>query len=430
MAEIRDFIDNEISRKIRDIEKKLKEAFSFIKKDILEIKSSLAKPNKEEIEALKKELEELKKEKEIKQAIASEQKKVEQLTQELSEQKEKEKLSAEEQRLRKSLEEKYNNAYSNLEKEQKKFGEHISELITRHDETFSKILRDNSRRFENLFRELEEKRAHETKLLLREISAMRESYAESKEALQEELSELKTELEQRRRALEKKREAVQEKPGFWARLFGREEKEKLEKPAKPEKTKLEFEISRPKLKKALKIIIALIPLILIGYIVYANFLVSHDFVYFYDIGSDKDAKTTYLTPIGRTSDVFVGDDDVTTYRNITGNPVYFNVSIPRGSNNLTVEAKFNVKDLKAVSLAVKNSQNLTYGYQKIYIQNSSAKNLTIEFTNSSSYQIKDLYIKDNKVTFMMGASELNKENTTSALSIDWIKTTVHKNGIF
>src|SRR3989344_9468540 len=69
-------------------------------------------------------------------------------------------------------------------------------------------------------------------------------------------------------------------------------KEKLERPSDSiiEEVK---EIEQDALKyikepKHIKIISLLIPILIIAYLIYANFLVSQDFNYYYDIGSESD----------------------------------------------------------------------------------------------------------------------------------------------
>lgn len=87
-------------------------------------------------------------------------------------------------------------------------------------------------------------------------------------------------------------------------------------------------------KKSLKIAAWAIPVLVILYVLYANFIASHTFNYFYDIGSDADVSRPFLTPLNRVSDASDG------YRNLTSQLVYFDVPIARGSDRISVDVRF------------------------------------------------------------------------------------------
>ena len=57
-------------------------------------------------------------------------------------------------------------------------------------------------------------------------------------------------------------------------------------------------IREPRHFRILKWIIIFVPLLIVGYLIYANFIVSQEFNYFYDIGLEKN----YLSPDKRISE--------------------------------------------------------------------------------------------------------------------------------
>jgi hypothetical protein len=110
-------------------------------------------------------------------------------------------------------------------------------------------------------------------------------------------------------------------------------------------------------------IVWLIPLVIFGYLVYANFLASQEFNYFYDIGSEGE---NYLTPGERVSEI-VNEGDL-NYRNLTGHLVYLDVPIPRGAEKVYVEAriKTNVPEDGKISLGARDQEEWHYLYHLIY----------------------------------------------------------------
>jgi len=138
----------------------------------------------------------------------------------------------------------------------------------------------------------------------------------------------------------------------------------------------------------LKFLTILIPLIFIEFVLCSNFLISHDFNYFYDIGSEKD---NYLSPANRISDKI---NSLPDYRDLTNQLVYFNVPIQKHSDNINVEIKFkdNFPENIEFSLGAKDQEEWHYQYKLLY-------NPTIEkLMEKYPYQIKDdlVLIKINR----------------------------------
>jgi len=148
---------------------------------------------------------------------------------------------------------------------------------------------------------------------------------------------------------------------------------------KAEKQTIDY-LKEPKHIKIIKILIILIPLIILQFIFYSNFLASHDFNYFYDIGSQED---NYLSPINRISDKFQDSD--ATYRNLTSQLVYFNAPIAKGSEfiNITIKFKDNFPENSEFLLGAKDQEEWHYKYNLLY-------NPTIEkLMQKYNYQKKD-----------------------------------------
>ncbi len=129
-------------------------------------------------------------------------------------------------------------------------------------------------------------------------------------------------------------------------------------------------ITEPKHLKILKIIALLIPLLIIGYLIYSNFIVSKQFNYFYDIGAQGEQ---YLTPLTRVSAAVTENS---TYRNLTSGLVYFDVPIPRGAEKVDIQIRFkdNFPEVKTMSLGAKDQEVWHYNYHSIY--NPSLNNLS------------------------------------------------------
>src|SRR3989344_5317094 len=108
----------------------------------------------------------------------------------------------------------------------------------------------------------------------------------------------------------------------------------------------------------LKIIIALIPILIIGYLVYTNFLVDQEFNYFYDIGSSEDSLKPYLAPLNRTSEIFI--DNEATYRDINHRLIYFSIDYVKGSKTIETAIKFKADVADNLFLGVKNDTGWNY----------------------------------------------------------------------
>ena len=164
-------------------------------------------------------------------------------------------------------------------------------------------------------------------------------------------------------------------------------------------------IEEPKHIRILKILAILIPIIIILYLVYANFIVNKDFNYFYDIGSLSDSKTPYLTPISRVSDI---QNDSISYRNLTSGLVYFTVNLPRGSESLSIESRF--KDTfpnnSAISLGAKDKAEWHYIYKPIFY--SSLSNLY------NLYKIDNIYLLNEELDLLPVEELLNQEGIVIA----------------
>ena len=121
--------------------------------------------------------------------------------------------------------------------------------------------------------------------------------------------------------------------------------------------------------KLIKFAVLIIPLVIFGYLIYNNFIVSQDFTYFYDIGSEKD---NYLSPATRISDKIIEED--VNYRNMTGHLVYFNVPIPRGAETIKVQAKFKDNFPKNTKLrfGAKDQEVWHYVYKEVFNSNNNS----------------------------------------------------------
>lgn len=121
-------------------------------------------------------------------------------------------------------------------------------------------------------------------------------------------------------------------------------------------------IKEPKHIKMSKLLVLLIPLIIIGYLIFSNFVVAQEFEYFYDIGGNEE---NYLTPNTRVSEIVIQDPD---YRNINNNLVYFDVPIARGSESIKIQVRFKDNFPKdwTMSLGAKDEQVWHYTYNSIF----------------------------------------------------------------
>ncbi|MEK6906227.1 MAG: hypothetical protein AABW81_01250 [Nanoarchaeota archaeon] len=158
----------------------------------------------------------------------------------------------------------------------------------------------------------------------------------------------------------------------WENKDEKEIEEKInsvEKEIKKEYREARDFINEPKHIKILKIIALIIPLIIVGYLIYNNFLISHEFNYFYDIGSDTDAKKSYLSPFSRISEPY--NTENTTYREAKQSLVYFNIPIPRESRDIKITSRIKVSendDIK-ILLGAKDQESWHYLWKPVYNPN-------------------------------------------------------------
>ena len=146
-------------------------------------------------------------------------------------------------------------------------------------------------------------------------------------------------------------------------------------------------LKEPKHIRVLKVLAILAVLGIIGYILFQNFLISQDFNYFYDIGSQQDANKPYLIPLNRVSEII--NDSSINYRNLFSQLVYFDAPIPRGSEDIYIAAKFkdNFPNSSAFSLGAKDKAEWHYTYKPIYY--SSLSELENLFKLGNVYLIND-----------------------------------------
>jgi len=160
--------------------------------------------------------------------------------------------------------------------------------------------------------------------------------------------------------------------------FGREIKESVERIEKSaektveeveeeikevEKGIKEYEKSRPRHVKVFRFLAVLIPVLIVLYLISANFLVAQDFEYTYNLGESGE---NYLTPAERVSQS--ASDNGVSYKNLTGGLVYFDVPIARGAENVNVEVKFkdNFPENAKLSLGARDQEEWHYLYKGLY----------------------------------------------------------------
>ncbi|MBU3912554.1 MAG: hypothetical protein KKE50_00530 [Nanoarchaeota archaeon] len=162
-------------------------------------------------------------------------------------------------------------------------------------------------------------------------------------------------------------------------------------------------IIEPKHIRILKILAILIPIMILGYLFYANFLISRDFNYFYDIGSLEDAKKPYLTPLARVSEI-----ENSEYRNMLLSLVYFNVPIPRNSETILIQTRFkdNFPNKSVLSLGAKDKEEWHYIYNPIFY--SSLSNL------GELYKLGNVYLINENLELLPIENLLEMDNISIA----------------
>ncbi len=150
----------------------------------------------------------------------------------------------------------------------------------------------------------------------------------------------------------------------------KENRKKLEKKIKIYEKGLKKEykgilhyFAAPKYVRALKILVVIVVLGTIAYLIAANLLLSQEFTYFYDIGGETDARSPYLTPINRVSDI----SDNT--RALTSSLVYFNAPLVRGAESIKVQTRLKEnfpEEREIMNLGARNKQESHYYWKPIY----------------------------------------------------------------
>ena len=184
-----------------------------------------------------------------------------------------------------------------------------------------------------------------------------------------------------------------------------------------------------------KIIIIIIAFSIIGFVIYSNYIASHEFVYFYEIGGNDDITKNYLGPNYRVSEVFQDENNSLTYRDLTSQLVYFDVPIARGSKDLLVEVKF--KDDYPLNskmiMGARNGNEWNYVWKDVYVKKDDS--LSQWKNQSVSFYLNDdkLYLRDGKLSLVFNNYHLHpdrNQTNTNYISIDWIRVTVNKPGVF
>ncbi|MBU1051264.1 MAG: hypothetical protein KJ718_01780 [Nanoarchaeota archaeon] len=147
----------------------------------------------------------------------------------------------------------------------------------------------------------------------------------------------------------------------------------------------------------LRAFVWLIPIVIIVYLVFSNFIVNHEFVYVYDLGDEGEK---YLTPAERVSDVLsVGEIN---YRELTRGLVYFDVEIPRGGEKVfvNVRLKDNFPEGGKISIGAKDEEEWHYLYNLIFNPN----------LDLSAYDSVDRVYRINPELELLGLEELKLQD--------------------
>ena len=122
-------------------------------------------------------------------------------------------------------------------------------------------------------------------------------------------------------------------------------------------------MKRPTHVRVLRFLAVLIPVVIILYLISANFIVAQEFNSFYDIGSDGE---NVLTPVERVSEI-VNDGDL-NYRELTGHLVYFDVPIARGAETIYIQVRIkdNLPEKGKITLGARDQEEWHYLYKSLY----------------------------------------------------------------
>jgi hypothetical protein len=191
--------------------------------------------------------------------------------------------------------------------------------------------------------------------------------------------------------------------------------------------KIMREENKPRKENILKILLLLVvigTLVYISYIFYANFLLSKDIMYYYDIGSSEDAKNPYLFPENRTTPI----DNLTSSRNITSWLVYF--SVPASKDSLiSIQTRYK-KNFPAgyqMTLGARDQEDWHYKYKELEEFDDNTWTL-----GEVQFDVKNdsLVTRNKEISMLFDLTYLAKpEYQKYTVPIDWITITVHKPGL-
>jgi hypothetical protein len=178
-----------------------------------------------------------------------------------------------------------------------------------------------------------------------------------------------------------------------------------------------------------KKLIILIPILIIGYILINQFVISKEFNYFYDIGSEED--TNYLTPDYRITDKIIEEN---TYREATDGLVYFWIDPPRGFTDVTVKARIkdNFPENTRMSIGVRDQEDWHYNYNLVYEESQDIDDWIIIETNFNIEENNITLINNGRLSLLFNMHHLYAKNTETlnyTIPIDYINITVYKPGI-
>nr|MBA4405540.1 hypothetical protein [Nanoarchaeum sp.] len=183
-----------------------------------------------------------------------------------------------------------------------------------------------------------------------------------------------------------------------------------------------------------KIIIALIPVIMLLLLVANNFLIDRTFTKFYDIGNND----KYLTPLNRIS------ESTEEYRNLTAQLVYFDVTLPTGTESITVQTRLqpSLPNNSIISMGAQDQDVWHYKYKPIFNPKLQSEESPINYTKAvedngwyittTAFNIKqdNLTIVNNKLSLLFNVPHLSKNETLNyTIPVDYIKITIYKPGI-
>lgn len=188
-------------------------------------------------------------------------------------------------------------------------------------------------------------------------------------------------------------------------------------------SQIERKLVREEKKHPILIVLGIIiPILILGYLFYSNYVASHTFNYLYEIGTENEK---YLSPANRISVPNLEEGS----RNMTSQLVYFSVPIARGSKTVAVQVRyFNVFPEKAsFSLGAKNDINWSYDWKPFAIANKGQWEVETLY-----YNLNETNPEKGQLSFVFNAPHLNPNvaysNLDKQVPIDWINITVYKPG--